>query len=175
MAKDFEALVSGATQAFTDAPEKATFVFNCDTTLIEDTECTNCVRSHTFTIDEPAELGGNDNGANPVEMILASLAACRAITYQFHAGRLGVPIKGMSISLSGNLDLRGFLGMDPSIRPGFAGITGECTLICDASAHQIEALHEAVNQFCPVADIVKNGVPVAIDNKVISASANAAQ
>jgi uncharacterized OsmC-like protein len=38
--------------------------------------------SHIFTIDEPESLGGTDNGANPVEHLLASLGACQVITFQ---------------------------------------------------------------------------------------------
>ncbi len=175
MAKDFGEIVKAATGAFSEAPEKATFVFNCDTTLVEDTECENKARNHTFIIDEPAELGGSDKGANPVEMLLAALASCRAITYQFHAGRLGVPLKGISVSLSGDLDLRGFLAMDKSIRPGFMGIQGECTLTTDATPEQIEALNEAVEKYCPVADNVGNTTPIAVSTKVVSSKSVAAE
>lgn len=34
----------------------------------------------TVTIDEPEQLGGTNTGMNPVELILAALGACQAIT-----------------------------------------------------------------------------------------------
>jgi len=162
MAKDFTAIVQAATAAFSADPAKASFTFACESDLVEDTECSNRVRGHVFTIDKPAELGGSDKGANPVEMVLAALAACRIITYQFHAGRLGIPLRGVSISFAGDLDLRGFLAMDESIRPGYAGITGDCTVISEADEAQLAALDAAVERHCPVADIVAIATAMAV-------------
>ena len=36
-----------------------------------------------LTADEPSELGGDDTGATPVELVLAGLGACKAITQQY--------------------------------------------------------------------------------------------
>jgi uncharacterized OsmC-like protein len=175
MANDFGAVVRAATAAFTSAPEKASFVFTCDTSLVSGTECSNKIRNHKLVIDEPAELGGTDKGANPVELLLASLAACRAITYQFHAGRLGIPLTSVSLKFSGDLDLRGFLAMDPNIRPGFSKIVAECTVVSDATPEQIAALNDAVAKYCPVADIVENATPLMVNTKVVKPHALAAQ
>lgn len=38
------------------------------------------VRDHSFTVDEPAALGGTDTAANPVEYALAALGSCQVIT-----------------------------------------------------------------------------------------------
>ena len=46
--------------------------------------------NHTFKVDEPEALGGTDLAANPVQLILASLGACQAITYQVWAAKLGI-------------------------------------------------------------------------------------
>jgi putative redox protein len=43
--------------------------------------------SHRITVDEPKELGGDDHGASPQQLLAASLAACTAITVEMYAKR----------------------------------------------------------------------------------------
>jgi putative redox protein len=44
---------------------------------------------HRITVDEPSELGGDDVGASPQQLLAASLAACTAITIEMYANRKG--------------------------------------------------------------------------------------
>lgn len=46
-------------------------------------------RDFEITLDEPAELGGTDTGMNPVEALLASLAACKSIVVRALSGNTG--------------------------------------------------------------------------------------
>lgn len=47
------------------------------------------IREHELVVDEPGELGGEDQGPNPQELLAASLAACTAITLEMYAKRKG--------------------------------------------------------------------------------------
>jgi putative redox protein len=47
------------------------------------------IRHHEVTVDEPSDVGGNDEGPNPQELLAASLAACTAITVEMYAERKG--------------------------------------------------------------------------------------
>ena len=47
------------------------------------------VRTHALTADEPADVGGEDMGPSPQELLAASLAACTAITMEMYAARKG--------------------------------------------------------------------------------------
>ena len=47
------------------------------------------VRDHRVIVDEPRELGGEDDGPSPQELLAASLASCTAITMEMYAQRKG--------------------------------------------------------------------------------------
>jgi putative redox protein len=47
------------------------------------------IRHHQVTADEPTELGGDDEGPSPQELLAASLASCTAITMEMYAKRKG--------------------------------------------------------------------------------------
>ena len=57
-------------------------------------------RNHLLISDEPAEKGGTDTGADPYELLLSSLGACKAITMRMYAERKNYPLKDIIINLS---------------------------------------------------------------------------
>lgn len=115
---------------------------------------------HAFTIDEPASLGGDDAGANPVEHLLAALGACQVISYQVWAAKLGLTLDSVTVELTGDLDLRGFFGVDDSVRPGFASIQVDARITGPESQDAYRELTALVEQHCPVLDALTVGVPV---------------
>lgn len=54
---------------------------------------------HHLTADEPESHDGADKGANPFELLLASLGSCKAITLRMYADRKGWPLDGVSIAM----------------------------------------------------------------------------
>ncbi|HVW34841.1 MAG TPA: OsmC family protein, partial [Acidimicrobiia bacterium] len=116
--------------------------------------------THTFKVDEPEILGGTDLAANPVQLVLASLGACQAITYRVWAAKLGIALDGVEARVEGDLDLRGFFGLDDSVRPGYTRIRVFVTLRGPEAPERYDELVAAVNRHCPVLDIVANPVPV---------------
>ena len=88
-------------------------------------------------MDEPAALGGQDKGPNPVELILAALGACQEITYRLYADTLGIPLDRVFVSVSGRLDLRGFFAVDEGVRPGFKDVTATVKIDSPAPADEI--------------------------------------
>ena len=55
---------------------------------------------HMITADEPASVGGNDFGASPYELLLASLGACTSMTMKMYADRKGWDIDNITVHLS---------------------------------------------------------------------------
>lgn len=120
------------------------------------------IRDFSVDVDEPVSLGGTDRAPNPVEYALAALATCQEITYRLHAAALGIPLRDVSVKLEGDLDLRGFFGVEKGIRPGFTEIRGSVTFDSDASADDLRQLKNVVDAHCPVLDLFQNATPVRI-------------
>jgi putative redox protein len=57
------------------------------------------VRKHALTADEPADVGGDDMGPSPQELLAASLASCTAITMEMYAKRKGWNVDGMQVDV----------------------------------------------------------------------------
>ena len=78
----------------------------------------------------------------------------------------------IEIDLSGNLDFRGFLDIDNSMRPGYLGVKAYVKIDSTASDEEIEKLKNIVNEHCPVLDIFSNKTPVDISVSRKSLSSN---
>ena len=53
-----------------------------------------------LTADEPLDLGGDYEGATPVELVLAGLGSCKAITLKMYAERKGWNLTHVDVAIS---------------------------------------------------------------------------
>lgn len=118
------------------------------------------MRAHTMVVDEPKGMGGTNEGPNPVELVLAALAACQAITYRVWAAKLGIALDSVIIDAEGDLDLRGYLGVDDDVRPGYEALRLHVRLEGPESRERYAELSDAVDRHCPVLDVATGTVPV---------------
>ena len=72
--------------------------------------------------DEPPILAGADEAANPVEILLGALASCVTTGMVAHAAVNGIQIEELESHLEGDIDLRGFLGLDATVPKGYTDI-----------------------------------------------------
>ncbi len=54
---------------------------------------------HFIVADEPQDVGGDNTGADPYELLLASLGACTSMTIKMYAEHKGLPLKGIEVHL----------------------------------------------------------------------------
>ena len=125
-------------------------------------------RQHLFVVDEPASLGGDDSATNPVEYALGSLIGCQVVTYRFWAVRLGIRLDDVQIDAVGDLDVRGFFGLDDAVRPGFGEIRLQVRLTGPESAERYAELQEAVDAHCPVLDLFTHPTSVSTALEVVA-------
>ena len=93
-----------------------------DSVLAGGNEMSPQTRRFSVAVDEPPYLGGADAAPNPVEVLLAALAGCVTAGIATNADMFGVPIDAMSIELEADVDARGMLGHDKSVRNGVTDI-----------------------------------------------------
>lgn len=112
--------------------------------------------------DEPPELLGTDKAPNPVEYVLHAMAGCITTSLIAHATARGIRIDEVETSFAGDLDVRGFLGLDPKVRNGYQAVQVALNVKGDADAATLEELGHFAKARSPVFDIVTNGVPVSL-------------
>jgi len=112
--------------------------------------------------DEPAILLGKDQGPNAGEYLLHALAACVTSAMVYHAAARGIAIEEVESSIDGDIDLRGFLGLDENVRKGYQEIRMKLRIKADVSDEQLQELSALGQQYSPMLDSISNGVPVKV-------------
>jgi uncharacterized OsmC-like protein len=122
-------------------------------------------RREAFELDagEPAVLLGTDTGANPAEHLLHALAACLTTSIVYVAAARNVRLTSVESTLTGDIDLRGALGIDDEPRNGFERIGVSFRVTGDAPEAKLREVVERGRRRSAVYDMVTTGVPVALD------------
>ncbi|MGC1133657.1 MAG: OsmC family protein [Nitrososphaeraceae archaeon] len=165
----------GTINAITENPAISKFNFRAkgrwingghNQTTINDFDgaCQTHTRSQPFVFDkdEPPVLLGTDQGANPVEYALAALNGCLTTSLIYHAAAQDVKIDEVESTLSGDLDLQGFLGMSEKVRNGYEKIRVNFKVKSDAPSEKIRELVDLAQKRSPVFDIVSNPTTVEV-------------
>ena len=136
-------------------PGAAKVVFRASTSLQKDVQCVAHVRDFPpVIIDEPPELGGGDAGMNPVELVLVALGTCQEIMFSAYAAFMGIKLDECKVDVKGYLDVRGLLGLDATVPPGYQHISYETRITSSADDAALLKLIETVESHCPVMDIL---------------------
>ena len=106
-------------------------------------------RWFSIDIDEPSELGGSNRFANPQEHLLAALNACMAVGYVAQCSVRGIALESLEIETDGEIDLRGFLGIDPAVPPGYENLRYVVRIKGRGTREEFAEVHEAVMATSP--------------------------
>jgi uncharacterized OsmC-like protein len=117
-------------------------------------------RRFSIDIDEPAELGGTNRFANPQEYLLAALNACMIVGFVAQCAVRGIALESLEIETDGEIDLRGFLGIDPNVASGYEDLNYTVRIKGSATKQQFAEIHEAVMATSP--NFYNVGRPVAL-------------
>jgi putative redox protein len=105
------------------------------------------IRHHRLIADEPDELGGDDEGPSPQELLAASLASCTAITIEMYARRKEWEVGEMEVEVS----------FSTSERIGLTQFDLVLRLPAELNDNQRERLHQIASR-CPVHRILAGEV-----------------
>ena len=103
----------------------------------------------SIDIDEPLQLGGSNRFANPQEHLLAALNACMTVGYVAQCAVRGITLEKLEIETDGEIDLRGFLGIDPTVPPGYEKLRYVVRIKGSGTREQFVEIHKAVMATSP--------------------------
>jgi uncharacterized OsmC-like protein len=96
-------------------------------------------------------VGGAGTGACSGDLLLGALAACAQITCQMVATAMGIPTERIEVTVEGDLDLRGTLGISKDVPVGFESIRIDIDVVAPgATPEQLRGLREKTEQYCVV-------------------------
>src|SRR5271170_1996369 len=94
---------------------------------------------------------GAGSGACSCDLLLGALAACAQITCQMVATAMGIPTERIEVTVEGDLDLRGTLGISKDVPVGFESIRLHFDIAAaNATPEQLRGLREKTEQYCVV-------------------------
>ena len=170
-----EALLD-ARQALTETPEGAKFQWRATCKWINGTHSRSSIKgffglgeeqSHktefTFDADHPEIFASEDNGATPVELVLAGLASCLTAGVAAVAQMREIQLRSVSATLEAGMDIQGILGIDSDVRTGFDGIKVHYDIDADATDDEIKAVVAQSQKRSAVFDIVTNPTNVTVE------------
>ena len=109
---------------------------------------------HKLVADEPADLGGTDEGPSPTRLLAASLAACTAITIEMYAERKEWDLDDVEVEVEPDQE-----GPTPN------GFTVTIKVPKELSDEQRERLLQIAGK-CPVHRALTHETPVTVDDRV---------
>jgi uncharacterized OsmC-like protein len=121
------------------------------------------MRPYVADGDHPAVLCGADKGPTPVEWVLHALASCLTAGIGNIAAARGVKLRSVRSTVTGDIDLRGILGLSKEVRNGFQRIAITFEIDGDAAPEELEKIVMQSKARSAVYDIITSGVPVAVD------------
>lgn len=122
------------------------------------------VRNHSFVVGQPASFDTEDEAPSALEFLLAALAGCLAVGFQWRASRKGIDVRDLEVSLRARAEnILVFLGMEEEGHPGLAEVTGRVYVDADGEDDVLKALWDETVLRSPVAQSLLRGVPVRVD------------
>src|ERR1700716_927661 len=101
-------------------------------------------------------VGGAGSGACSGDLLLGALSACAQLTCQMVAAAMGIPAEKIEVTVEGDLDLRGTLGISKDVPVGFESIHLNFDVVAPkATPEQLLGLREKTEQYCVVMQTLK--------------------
>lgn len=112
-----------------------------------------------FDVGEPEQLLGDNRYPTPQEYLLGGMAGCMMVGFVAGATSNGIRLDEVKLTITGDLDLRGFLGVDPQAPIGFAELKFNFQVKGSGTQAQYDEIVASVQQYSPnyrtIADAVK--------------------
>jgi len=122
-------------------------------------------RSRVELKDKVVHLGGHGE-FNPMQMLLATLAACDVDLMAIHASFLGLKIESLSVEATGHFNVQSYLGLEGAPASAYDAISYIVRLsVPGATPEQIAYLRERCEISSPVRDSLARAIPLKLEFK----------
>lgn len=109
------------------------------------------VRNHTFIVDEPAHLTGEDESPNSMEYVLGAYGACLATGFVINATKRGIHLRNLEVSCTSTQNnVYNFLGLTDEGHPGFDEIRAKLFVQADGDEDTLREIWEQTIRSSPV-------------------------
>ena len=109
-----------------------------------------------------AGVGGAGTAACSGDLLLGALGACAQLTCQMVATAMEIPVENVEVTVQGDLDLRGTLGLAREAQVGFESIRLRFDVETDAPQDKLDQLLKLTERYCVVYQTIKSGPPVEV-------------
>lgn len=113
-----------------------------------------------FSVGMSEKYGGDNSAPNPGVYGRAAFGSCLAIGYSMWAARLGIPIDALSIEVQADYDVRGELGVEESVPPGYTEMRYIVSVESTATESEIMHLLDTADRFSSWRDDIARALPV---------------
>lgn len=126
--------------------------------------------SWKITVGMTDKYGGDNAGPNPGVYGRTALGSCLAIGYAMWAARMNVPLRSLDVEVHADYDVRGELGVDDSVRPGYKAMRVIVSIESDAPESDVAAMLEVAERHSSYLDDFRNPVPVTRELRFVAAT-----
>ncbi len=140
-------------------PMKGLGTVRADAKLVGDQRQEVKIKDYTLVCDEPSNLGGTDQGPNPLEFFMSSVGFCENVTFARFAALKGLEFESLETSVRGHWDRRG-QGEWEGIEPAFKDFVVETRIVSSAPLEKIREIAKTAHYRCPMHSSISKIAPV---------------
>jgi len=141
-------------------PQVAIYKPKVTSKLVRNLYTETTVRNHVVKCDYAEPAGGENIAPNPIELLMASFAACIEAAFYEFAENEGLAVESVEAEIEGMLDLRGLFMVDDNVPPGFQELSYILKIQSPEDEAKVRKLAEKVIMHCPVVDSLVRSVNV---------------
>lgn len=122
------------------------------------TKTTVTVRDFELVVDEPENLGGTDDGPNPLEYLLAAQAGCLNATAHEVADDMDIELN--AVEIEGDVNPAKFQGQSSDPQAGYQDVRVTIEADTDVDDETRYQWAEQTEERCPVTDNMQDATPI---------------
>lgn len=121
--------------------------------------------NHKIIIDQPQAGGGQDEGPNPLDVLLFSLGGCLGTIAAIVAKQERINLRGFDMEIEGDYESDYLMGKTTEGRAGFTEIRVSVHIDADLTDEEKREFFHEVDSRCPTSDNLINETPIVFNVK----------